>query len=541
MRLPDMKYADKIVKTTQVKFGGLNRCIGAKDGELVDMANLTSDHSPVLATRPQRQLLRQLNNGGGLFAYERLCWVDGETFYYDDRECGSVTAGKKSFASIGRWIVIMPDKCCFNVDSGKIVSMEAKWSGNSLTFTNGLRFEEDAAANTIVCEGVNWEDYFSAGDAVSIRGCSKHTSNNISAVIRQIDGDKLYFSENIFVLDGDGTEGYTEEGLLRIERTMPDLIYICEHENRLWGCTEDTIYASKPGDPFNWFVYDGLDSDCWALTPASAGRFTGIVSFRGYVTCFKEDIIYKIYGSVPSNFEAIGSATMGVANGCSRSLAIADETLFYLSRSGIVAYTGGIPQPIGQAFGTGRFTLATGGSDGLKYYVSMRDDDYRYRMYVYDTQVGEWHIEDYDCVTAFARLEGTLYFLNDHDEILVARNDRKAPYDVVEQERPIAWMAEFSDFTEDDPNKKGVSKLQIRFVLEEDAYMDVDIQFDSDGVWHHVRRITGQGGKRSCYLPIIPRRCDHYRVRLSGEGGCQVYSMVRESYSGSETRSLPRR
>ena len=43
--------------------------------------------------------------------------------------------------------------------------------------------------------------------------------------------------------------------------------------------------------------------------------------------------------------------------------------------------------------------------------------------------------------------------------------------------------------------------------------------------------------KRSFYLPIIPRRSDHFRIRFSGTGGWRLYSLVRESYSGSELKS----
>ena len=40
--------------------------------------------------------------------------------------------------------------------------------------------------------------------------------------------------------------------------------------------------------------------------------------------------------------------------------------------------------------------------------------------------------------------------------------------------------------------------------------------------------------KRSFYLPIVPRRCDHFRIRMTGSGGCRLYSLVREVYTGSE-------
>ena len=534
MLLPEMKYADGIAKSKQVKFGGLNRTASAGDGELADMKNMTSDHSPVLAVREKRHLLKTLALPGGIYCWDKLCWVDGTTFFYDGEAKGQVSEGEKSFASLGKWIVILPDQCCYNVSTGEFKSLGAAWYGSSLTFGNGLRYGETATANAISCTGVSWDDYFNAGDAVEISGCEAHPENNISAIIREIDGSKLYFSENIFQLAGDeGTLSYTESGQLSICRKVPQLRYICEHENRLWGCSEDTIYASKPGDVFNWYAYDGLESDAWALTPASMGVFTGVISYRGYVTFFKEDHIYKVYGSVPSNFEVMGSATLGLKEGCYKSLAIAGETLFYLGRNGITAYTGGIPQPMGQELGTERFLAAVAGSDGLKYYLSLQNAAGHWWIYVYDTQRGVWHKEDEIRALGFAGMGGTLYCLTDSGEIWAMGPLQDPPEDSTE-ETQVEWAAEFSDFTENDPNHKGVSKLQIRLELAEEANVCVLIQFDSDGEWHHVRSITGQAKKRSYYLPITPRRCDHYRLKLTGAGPCKVHSLVRESYSGSE-------
>ena len=535
MKLPSMKFADGIAKGKQIKFGGMNHSRGAGDGELWDMRNLTSDHYPLLASRAPRLKYRSFIQPGGLFSWDGLCWVDGAKFYFRGDEKGQVTPGEKTFASMGAYVLIFPDKCYYNVDTDEFGSMEAKWSGSELTFSDGLLYGEAAEANAIESEGVNWADYFNTGDAVTIAGCTTNPGNNMSIIIRAIDGDKLYFYENSFTLGADGA-AYTEKGEITITRSVPDLKYMCENENRLWGCTDTTIYASKLGDIFNWNVYDGLDTDSYAVDTGSAGTFTGCVSYLGYPTFFKEDHIYKVYGSVPSNFEVMGSATLGLAAGCGQSLAIAGETLFYLSRNGVVAYTGGIPQPMGAAFGLRRLKNAVGGSDGLKYYISAQDEENVWGLYVYDTQRGLWHQEDESHITHFTKWAGNLYMLNDQGELWITGNAQDPPEGVA-TEADIEWMAEFADFTEEDPNKKGVSKIQIRLELDEGATVEVWLMFDSDGVWRRVSSAVDEGVKRSYYLPIIPRRADHYRLKLTGTGGCRVYSLVREYYSGSELRS----
>ena len=533
MELPSMKYADKLTKEKQIRFRGLNHNIGARDGEIWDMMNMTGDHSPVLATRQKRRLYRKLDNPGGLTAWDGLAWVDGTGFYYGGEMKGQVSEGKKTFGGMGSRIVILPDKCYYDVNTDTFGNMESRWEGDALTFGNGMLYGVAADANMIRHEGTEWMEYFREGDAVTISGCAIHPENNQTAIIREIDGDKLYFYENVFAI---GEEEYSEEGALAIARTVPDLLSVCENENRLWGRTKDTVYSSALGDIFNWNLYDGIDSDAYAVTPGSPGKLTGCASYRGYPIFLKEEQIYKVYGSVPSDFQLMGSASLGLAEGSEESIAVAGETMYYLGRNGIMAYSGGIPQSVGDAFGVGRFRNAVGGSDGLKYYVSMEDENGEAWLYVYDTQRRTWHKEDQTRVTHFAMWKGNLYYLNDKGEIWITGTIQDPPQDS-QEEIAFDFMVEFTDFTDDDPNKKGVEKLQLRVELDPGACMIVMIQFDSDGCWRRVKELMGHDPKRSFLLPIVPRRCDHYRIRLEGTGGCRIYSLAREYYSGSELKS----
>ena len=538
MYLPVMKYQDGIGKVTQVKFGGLNRTAGAGDGDLTDMLNLTSDHYPVLSVRPPRYLHKILADPGGIYAWDKLCWVDGEGFYYDGKRKGTVTRGQKVFGHVGAYIVILPDKAYYNLVTDTFGSLEARWSGQELYFGNGKLYEEEAAANRIRAEGIDWNDYFRAGDAVTISGCTVNPGNNMTPIIREIDGDSLYFDENIFTLL-DGKE-YVEGGRLQISRDVPDLKFVCENGGRLWGCTDAAYYCCCPNDPFNWNVYAGLDADAWTVPSGSAGAFTGVVAYKGYPAFFKEEIIHKVYGSVPSAFSVQDSATLGLAEGSAGSLAVAGEMLFYLNRRGIMAYGGGIPQPVCEAFGSEHYKQAVAGSDGLKYYVSMCDELGRWGLYVYDTQRRLWHKEDDTHALGFALSQGCLYMLNDKGEIWIVGDPAEVPPGC-QPESAIAWLAEFADSTLESPNKKGVTKLQLRLELEPGARAQVRIQYDSDGRWHRFGRELGEGVKRSYYLPVIPRRCDHFRIRIDGVGQCKIHSMAIEAGSGSEYKTTGRR
>ena len=81
--------------------------------------------------------------------------------------------------------------------------------------------------------------------------------------------------------------------------------------------------------------------------------------------------------------------------------------------------------------------------------------------------------------------------------------------------------------------QKYVSRFNIRMSLARDAYMDVLVQYDSDGVWHNQGRIQGVG-TRTFMLPVRPRRCDHFRIRLEGSGDVRIYSFAKIFESGSD-------
>ena len=540
MKLPKMRFTSGIKKVQQVKFAGLDHTLGGGEGSLWDMKNLTSDHFPLLATRAPRGKVGEVIAPMGLFSAggtepgteKKLCYVANDHFYFDGVDKGalrsSCAGAVRQFAHLQGKVAIFPDKKYYDIAQDTMGDMEARWSGAKIQFQDDTYGGVPAEANTLYCEGADFESLFRVGDAVSIKGCVTHPENNQTLEIREIDGDRLRFYENSFTL-GDGADSYQENGEMSISREVPDLVCVCAHNNRLWGADARTIYCGKLGDIFNWHDMDN-GVDCWQWEPGSSGAFTACVSYRGYPVFFKEDMIYKIYGDMPSDFQALDSATLGVAEGGGRSLAVAGETLFYLSRNGVAAYQGGIPALIGQDMGQQRFAAGVAGSDGIKYYISLEDAQGRWRLYVYDTENGLWHIEDDTQAVGFARCDGVLYLLTAEGELL---STSAAAGEGVTAEGPVEWMAEFGDITEENSNKKGISRLQMRIDLEKDASVQVYIQYDSTGLWQPFGEPLRTQNKRSFILPVIPRRCDHYRLKLVGQGQCYIYSIAREFYVGS--------
>lgn len=522
--LPKMRNPDNLEKRTQTEFRGYHHGEDRGETELFDMENLSANSYPLLSPRPPRRKLRKLTKPNGLFAKNGLYWVDGTDFYADGvlKNAGAPLAdGQKHFASLGAYIVILPDKAYYHTETDKFGLIDLSVS-RAVTFGNGKYAGEAAANNALKTTGEAFP--FAVGDAVTIAGSGIPAANNITAVIRGMSEDKkeLWFYENTF-------EAAATAKTATVSRTMPEMDFLCENENRLWGCKGSTIYASKLGDIFNWNVFDGISTSSYAVDVGSAGDFTGCCSYLGYPLFFKEEHIYKVYGSRPANYQVIASASLGVESGSGNSPAVAGEKLFYLSRSGPVLYTGGIPAPFPGVFGQEQFKNGVGGGDGTKYYLSMQRMDGQYVLFAYDTARRMWHREDSTQVLAFA-WDGELYFLDNAGNLWQGGSPRTP---AGEAEAAFESTAEFGDEAAGGPNKAGVGKLQLRMEADGGASVKVALQFDSDGVWRTAAVLT-PSVKRSYSLPIIPRRCDHFRIRISGTGQWRLHALTREYYPGSE-------
>lgn len=515
-----MHYRRGPKRAAQMKFGGLNRMEGAGDGELTDMKNLSGDRFPALSPRSSRYLLHRLTKPNGLAASGGSFWVDGTGLFREGVRLGTVTDTEKTFAFLGDYVMVFPDKVYWHKTTKQFGTLEAVWTGTA-KFTDGLYAGVSAKRNSIVSQGAAFP--FEADEAVEISGCTQ-SANNQTLIIREVSEDRktLRFYENSF----------SETSVtcpVTIRRKVPDMDYLCENENRLWGCKGSTVYASALGNPKVWENYDLISTASFSAQVGSPGDFTGCCSFLGYPVFFKEEQIYKVYGSKPSNFRLMGSAALGVEAGSAKSLSIAGNKLYYLSRSGVMVYSGGVPQPVSRKLGSGRLKNGTAGSNGRTYYLSAQNEQGDFSFLALDTDSGMWYREDDTRVKNFA-FDGELTFLTASGGLYLGGEPRSIPSGAVPDS--VDSMAEFADFIEGSPDKKWLSRLSLRLELEQGASLAVEAQYDSDGVWRKVGDIPA-GNKRSVQLPLIPRRCDHYRLRLQGKGQWKLLSLLREYRAGS--------
>lgn len=325
---------------------------------------------------------------------------------------------------------------------------------------------------------------------------------------------------------------------LTAELKIPDLDYITESNNRLWGCSysradgtlTNEIRACALGDFRNWYRFAGTSMDSYVMSIGSDGRFTGACTVRGNPIFWKEGYLHKIGGTQPSNFTLNTTACRGVQDGSWRSLAMVGELLLYKSRMDVMAYDGSLPYPVGEKLGKTRWYEASGAAYLDKYYLCMRNEAMKWGMYVYDTAKGLWHREDDSIVRYMANAAGEMHMIreNGEDPELLTVGGQSGT-----QEGAFDWMVKFGVFGVTDPQQKYVSRFSVRAQLAAKSSMQMLIQYDSDGVWHDMGTVKVPY-LRTFLLPVVPRRCDHCQIVLQGHGDAKIYSVERTYETGGD-------
>ena len=416
---------------------------------------------------------------------------------------------------------------------------------------------QDVPVMWLECKGIG--SAFAPGDYIRVSGIDPGTYSGQNVGDNPSDGvyrEVLVTGENYIVLDayaptderGIMNDTPPAEGYVKAAMDIPDMSYVIEAQNRLWGCKYGTvngklvneIYASALGRFDVWRKYAGVSTDSYAASAGSDGRWTGAVNYQGYPLFFKEDRMHKVYVSA-SGAHRIQEYTMrGVQPGGAKSLAVVNGVLFYKARDCVCAYDGsGAPTDVSEKLNLN--SLSRPGST-TSIAAAYRDKYYLYlqmntppgsRLLVLDTRRGAWYRENLPSgsITDFTEHMGSLLCgAGDIEEI--AHDNQESELSGT-KEGDVAWSCETGLIGYSTVEQKYISRFNIRMSLAQGAHMDVLVQYDSDGVWHNQGRLQGVG-TRTFMLPVRPRRCDHFRIRLEGSGGVRIYSFAKIFEAGSD-------
>lgn len=561
-------------------FRGLNLSQGIGDGEWAWMQNMDTREYPAVARRQKRVHVATLNKPNGLCATDRLCFVDGVKFYYNGFYYGDVEDSEKTLVPMGAKIAIFPDKKLFDTTTFSFTDMEQKnvSSGTvrvTLAKGDGTPYGEYTEGGTAPENPENgqlWLD--TSGDAPVMKTWSEAQGLWVAEATTYVLVSATGLGQGLKALDGVTVSGLEEGGLngdwiltdagpdyilftgilqktltqtgeVRVERTCPEMDFVVEKDNRLWGCSsaDHEIYCCKLGDPTNWRAYQGVATDSYAVTVGTPGPFTGAAVSGSAVIFFKENCLHRVYGTQPSNFTVYVDNLRGVQQGCHKSAVRVNEYLYYKSVFDVCVYADSEVAGISAALGTESYKNAVAGVCGSRLYLSMEDQEGAWQLLVYDTAAGVWTREDGTHALGFAscltetfmlRADGELYALlpGEYNKDFFMVGSDYTVYAQEETDEEVSWELRTGEILRELPDHKYIGKIQLYLELDPGARAEVALRRDG-GAWEKVQELSG-GDQRRCTLPIYPRRCDRMEIRLTGVGHARLVNWSKYVGYGSE-------
>lgn len=604
IKMPTLQAGNRQTQMT-TEFRGYNRAEVLADGQMYDTMNLSGEKYPVLSLRKKRAYTAfdtedQLT---GINGRDQLTFVLGKDVYYNHFPVGLQVSDDpdmcpKRIVNFGAYVCIWPDKKYFNtVNLTEYGSMERLFSVSgtyvSLMMCRGDGTNYDMTQIAVgptppenPANGKMWIDQsgdldvlrqYSAGmeewtevattyvkiqatgighglkeyDAVDISGLEalSGVDARVAAQVQQLNVSSIVFfaGEDYIVVAGllSSTQLALKNKTVKADLKIPDLDYVVESNNRLWGCKYglvggeviNEIRASALGSFRNWNRFMQTSQDSYAASVGTDGPFTAAVTQKGYPVFFKENCIHQVYGQTPSSFQIQATKCRGCQDGSGRSAVVVNEQVYYKSRTDVMRFDGSMPVSVSSALGEMLYSNARAGAVGGIYYISMQDRDGNWNLFTYHTERDCWYREDRFHALGFGQVEDELFAIDEDNNKLVAM---RGSFGDIEQD--FEWLADFglsgvkysNGYREDTGGSRYLSRFDIRMYLEEGSRAELEIMYDSDGEWHRMGEPLKGTRMKNMMIPVIPRRCDHLRFRLRGKGECRIYSISRILEVGSD-------
>lgn len=354
-----------------------------------------------------------------------------------------------------------------------------------------------------------------------------------------------------------------------IERRSPTFDFAVECRNRIWGCRYgenddgefvNEIYGSALGDPLNFFVYEDTAADSFTASVGTGGKWSGIGVIDDYVVFFKEDRYYILSGTEPP-FRLREVQAEGVQLGSHKSVCAIGGYLYYKSNHGIMRMsTDSLPVCISEELGKDEYYKAIAGTDGRKYFLQVNDKladfmlPYKRDLFVYDTRNGLWTREkelSFE-LAGIVRDENEVLALGYHTE-----TRRIQPEDIevtvylldgaylgnvgvdalgtvsaagvimaVDEEPDFTWHAETGLLGLGDPDEKIARMIQVRAKTAFGARLRCEISYNDSNEWTKIYNEIREATTTHVISHKPGVRCDTFRLRFSGAGACDIYSIT---------------
>lgn len=387
------------------------------------------------------------------------------------------------------------------------------------TYTNDGVEEEDGTINYLPPDTASHNYYY----------------KNLSSKAQE--ADTLYGSA-IYRWVDDEVDSENSGWKISIPPTMPDIKYATVHLSRLFGVSDDCVYASGFNDYTNWNL-DTIDqyneANSWFSQSQSntkaGGDFTGITTFDSHVICFKRDFMHEIYNT-KNPFRLQDIYAEGTID--NRTIQNVDGKLIFVSEDDVKIYTGSNPRIIGYNLNMPKYTYAVSGTDNRNYYLYCEDNESGNRyLYVYDTYTELWSEQSVtDRVIGFAHNKNGMYMLCSDGNL----------YKMDTNQYMHKWSFETDLITNQTVDIKHIKKLQMLVDIPEQingmgnvaedetnpAYMKVYILYDDEVFDENKSHLVYTSKKRGKFpIRVKPRKTANFGFKLhfEGEGYMKLYEL----------------
>lgn len=366
------------------------------------------------------------------------------------------------------------------------------------------------------------------GDSGKIIECDK---DYLTVRLSNVYADSYAKFCNQWTNSGSSSSPFCALVRFKIKRFFPKLKYVCEWNNRLWGCggeNNNTIFACALGNVCLWSSYENTAGDSYWANVDSCDEWTGAFTFGDHAYFFKNEKCYKMYGTRPSNFSY---SELNFGTNDDRSICSCKNAMYFAKYDGIYATSGTVAYKVSDKLGHEMFRNFQAFSlDGRLYVYCYRDE--KRHLYTFDTTNGLWHDEDLGYLACAVKVP--------KDVIIIGSNDKsddvsayslngttgfgyRAP-DSATTDDKVAWFFDTQDFCVYGDKAVFFPRITADLSLEAGGKLSIKAMYDSNGIWKEVKNVV-PCSRKSILIMLSQKRSHSVKLRFEGEGVVEIYGL----------------
>lgn len=302
------------------------------------------------------------------------------------------------------------------------------------------------------------------------------------------------------------------------DHAVPDIDYVCQHMNRVFGVKGNTVYSSAWGKYNDWSTKAGVSTDSWAKDLASeGGNIVGIVSYQNHPVIFKEELMYEVYNNKP---DFVTQPVFKIGALSSGAMLEANKVLYFVDKGGVYSYRGGEPFLVSDKLNE-IYSDAVLGTDGRLLYVSLYNG-MGWNLYIYDTLEGKWWQEDDLQVIQFTKIDGYAHALS-ADGKLCKLNSGTELFD---------WEIETNEMTDELFKNKDNRRIYVSLNLSSGSIANIYVKYDNGG--YVLVKSISRPGLWNTEIPLKPKMARNFQVKITGEGEFRFHGFQRDIATNSK-------